>query len=112
MRPPPRAPVANSQGGFAYFCIHVDERSGVTYGADGRLQGGSILSRYGAICDGSQIKHEDNFNEVRPHAGGGVLRCAHGCVLRACMLTYCADCAVRVRSHTDATWYTRQLWST
>jgi hypothetical protein len=41
----------------------------VTHDARGRKQGGSILSRYGALCDGAAMQHEDTFAEVRLHSG-------------------------------------------
>ncbi len=37
----------------------------VTHDARGRKQGGSILSRYGALCDGGVMQHEDTFAEAR-----------------------------------------------
>ena len=51
------------QGGFSYFLWLVELNSHVVRDASGANTGGSIVSKYGAVCDGSSIRYEDNFSE-------------------------------------------------
>ena len=39
--------------------------------------GGSILSRFGAMCDGKAIVYDDRFNEVRSPQVVCLRRCNH-----------------------------------
>jgi hypothetical protein len=43
----------------------VELQSQVRHDEVGNNVGGSIVSKYGAVCDGRYIRYEDGFNEVR-----------------------------------------------
>ena len=51
------------QGGFSYFIYNVEMTSHVAYDDTGAFVGGSIVSKYGAVCDGRYIRYEDRFAE-------------------------------------------------
>lgn len=50
-----------SAGSFVYYALHLAGRETATRTHDGILHGGSLLSRYGALCDGASIHFEDSF---------------------------------------------------
>jgi hypothetical protein len=61
---------------FVYFLTKV-ELQHATRSPEGVLSGGSLLTRYGAVCNGTSIRFEDTFN--------GAYRCH---LLREPVLTY------------------------
>lgn len=48
-------------GGFCYYAYMIDGKESATRNAAGVLDGGSLLSRYGAVCDGASIAYDDRF---------------------------------------------------
>ena len=48
-------------GGFTYYAYMIDGKENATRNSAGVLQGGSLLSRYGAVCDGQSIRFDDRF---------------------------------------------------
>ncbi len=49
-------------GGFTYYAVMIDGEASAKRDASGVLDGGSLLSRYGALCDGSSIHFDDAFS--------------------------------------------------
>ena len=49
-------------GGFTYYAYMIAGKDSASRDAStGQLQGGSLLSRYGAVCDGRVIHYDDRF---------------------------------------------------
>lgn len=50
---------------MAYFIAAVELSSRVSRDSAGRFVGGTIVSKYGTVCNGSTIRFEDSFPEAR-----------------------------------------------